>query len=177
MKTTARLLAHISGGRPGYALRLMQDKESLAFRADRLEDLQSLLKSTRRERFAYAERLTDRKNEAKERFRETLLVWLSFWRDVMLGACRSRGSARQRGPQRGDRGAGGKDLAGRGAPAGGNGQKRPSKSWNATSMPACWRKCCCWIGRMNSTFFSTKTHEGSQREKTITGFVACSRSI
>jgi DNA polymerase III subunit delta' len=83
---TARLLAHISGGRPGYALRLMQDKETLAFRADRLEDLQSLLKSNRRERFAYAERLTDRKNEAKERFRETLLLWLSFWRDVMLGA-------------------------------------------------------------------------------------------
>jgi DNA polymerase-3 subunit delta' len=82
----ARLLAHISGGRPGYALRLMQDKETLAFRADRLEDLQSLLKSNRRERFAYAERLTDRKNEAKERFRETLLLWLSFWRDVMLGA-------------------------------------------------------------------------------------------
>jgi len=86
-KETARLLAHISGGRPGYALRLMQDKESLAFRADRLEDLQNLLKSNRRERFAYAERLTDRKNEAKERFRETLLLWLSFWRDVMLGAC------------------------------------------------------------------------------------------
>lgn len=82
----ARLLAHISGGRPGYALRLMQDKEILAFRANRLEDLQILLKSNRRERFAYAERLTDRKNEAKERFRETLLLWLSFWRDVMLCA-------------------------------------------------------------------------------------------
>jgi DNA polymerase-3 subunit delta' len=83
---SARLLAHISGGRPGYALRLMQDKEILAFRTQRLEDLQGLLKSTRRERFAYAERLTDKKNEAKERFRETLLLWLSFWRDVMLNA-------------------------------------------------------------------------------------------
>jgi DNA polymerase-3 subunit delta' len=83
----ARLLAHISGGRPGYALRLMQDKETLKFRAQRLEDLQRLLKSTRRERFAYAEKLTDRKKkdaEAEERFRETLLLWLSFWRDVML---------------------------------------------------------------------------------------------
>jgi DNA polymerase-3 subunit delta' len=86
---TARLLAHISGGRPGYALRLMQDKEILTFRSQRLDDLQNLLKSTRRERFAYAERLTDRKKkdaEAEERFRETLLVWLSFWRDVMLSA-------------------------------------------------------------------------------------------
>jgi DNA polymerase III subunit delta' len=85
----ARLAAHISGGRPGYALRLMQDKEALAFRTQRLEDLQSLLKSTRRERFAYAEKLTDRrKKEAatEERVRETLLVWLSFWRDVMLSS-------------------------------------------------------------------------------------------
>ncbi len=80
----AHLLAHISGGRPGYALRLMQDQETLAFRSQRLEDLKKLLQSTRRERFAYAEKLTARKNETKERFRETLLLWLSFWRDVLL---------------------------------------------------------------------------------------------
>jgi DNA polymerase-3 subunit delta' len=86
---SAHLLAHISGGRPGYALRLMQDKEALDFRQRRLGDLQSLLKSNRRERFSYAEKLTDRKNEAKERFRETLLMWLSFWRDVLLRAAGS----------------------------------------------------------------------------------------
>jgi DNA polymerase III subunit delta' len=83
-QTQARLLAHISGGRPGYALRLMQDKDTLDFRSQRLEDLQKLLQSTRRARFAYAEKLTDRKNEARERLRETLLLWLSFWRDVLL---------------------------------------------------------------------------------------------
>ena len=86
---SACLLAHISGGRPGYALRLMDDKEALNFRRMRLGDLQSLLKSNRRERFSYAEKLTDRKNEAKERFRETLLLWLSFWRDVLLRAAGS----------------------------------------------------------------------------------------
>jgi len=84
---SARLLAHVSGGRPGYALRMMHDKETLDFRAQRLEDLQKLLKSNRRARFAYAEKLTDRKNEVRERFRETLLLWLSFWRDVLL--CRA----------------------------------------------------------------------------------------
>jgi len=100
-ETKARLLAHISGGRPGYALRLMQDEDALAFRKQRLEDLQKLLKSSRRERFAYADKLTRRKRsageksteedeeaenkiEAHERFRKTLQVWLSFWRDVML---------------------------------------------------------------------------------------------
>jgi DNA polymerase-3 subunit delta' len=90
-QATAYLLAHISSGRPGYAFRLMQDQETLKFRTQRLDDLQSLLKSTRRARFAYAEKLTDRKSEAKERFRETLLLWLSYWRDVML--CASGGAA------------------------------------------------------------------------------------
>ena len=90
-QATAYLLAHISSGRPGYAFRLMQDQETLKFRTQRLDDLQSLFKSTRRARFAYAEKLTDRKSEAKERFRETLLLWLSYWRDVML--CASGGAA------------------------------------------------------------------------------------
>jgi DNA polymerase III gamma/tau subunit len=67
----------------------MDNKEALQFRARRLDDLRTLLRSTRGERFAYAEKLTDRKNEAKERFRETLLLWLSFWRDVLLRAASS----------------------------------------------------------------------------------------
>ena len=84
---SARLLAHVSGGRPGYALHLMEDKDALEFRAKRLDEMQTLLRSTRHERFAYAEKLTSRKKkdaEAEERFRETLLLWLSFWRDVLL---------------------------------------------------------------------------------------------
>jgi DNA polymerase III subunit delta' len=81
---TANLLAHISGGRPGYALRLLADEEALDFRQRRLAEMQDLLKSNRRERFAYAEKLTNRRYEAKERFRETILLWLSFWRDVLL---------------------------------------------------------------------------------------------
>jgi len=88
-ETASHLLAHVSGGRPGYALRLMQDKDELDFRATRLADLQKLLKSTRRERFSYAEKLTERKYEARERFRDTLLLWLAFWRDVLLRAARS----------------------------------------------------------------------------------------
>jgi len=84
---SARLLAHISAGRPGYALHMLEDKDALKFRADTLDDVISLLKSNRRDRFAYAEKLTERKKrdaEAEGRFRETLLLWLSFWRDVLL---------------------------------------------------------------------------------------------
>jgi DNA polymerase-3 subunit delta' len=84
---SSRLLAHISGGRPGYALRLMKDKEVLNFRTKRLDEMQTLLHSSLHERFAYAEKMTDRKKkepDAEERFHETLLLWLSFWRDVLL---------------------------------------------------------------------------------------------
>lgn len=87
--TTSRLLAHISGGRPGVSLYLLQHKEELKFYAGRLNDLQILLGTNRRRRFAYAEKLTDRKSAVTERFRDTLFVWLAYWRDVLLCATRS----------------------------------------------------------------------------------------
>jgi DNA polymerase-3 subunit delta' len=78
----ARLLGHLSGGRPGYALRLSADEKALAFRAEKLEDLAHLLAAKRRERFAYAEKLA----KDKDIFRQTLLIWLAYWRDVLLKA-------------------------------------------------------------------------------------------
>jgi DNA polymerase III subunit delta' len=109
-KEKAKLLAHISGGRPGYALSLLTDdiyKESgqdstLNFRTQKLKDLQDLLTADISTRFAYAEKLTKKKkkgkgseesneeNEADElqeggaRVRDTLLIWLSFFRDVLM---------------------------------------------------------------------------------------------
>jgi DNA polymerase-3 subunit delta' len=76
----ARLLAHLSGGQPGFALRLCADEAALAFRAEKLDDLKRLLAAKRRERFNYAEKLA----KDKDSFRQTLLLWLSYWRDVLL---------------------------------------------------------------------------------------------
>lgn len=78
----ARLLAHISGGRPGFARRLMEDASLLELREERLNDLQTLLPASRVEKFAYAERLS----KDKDAMRQTLLIWLSYWRDVFLRA-------------------------------------------------------------------------------------------
>ncbi|MGE5073074.1 MAG: ATP-binding protein [Anaerolineae bacterium] len=78
----ARLIAHISGGRPGYAVRLLEDPAALAFRAEKLADLKELLAGTRASRFAYADRLAG----DKDSLRNALLLWLSFWRDVLLCA-------------------------------------------------------------------------------------------
>jgi DNA polymerase-3 subunit delta' len=76
----ARLLAHISGGRPGFARRLVEDASVLEKREERLNDLQTLLPSTRVEKFSYAEKLA----KDKDVMRQTILVWLSYWRDVLL---------------------------------------------------------------------------------------------
>ncbi len=76
----AHLIAHVSSGRPGYALQLLKDESALEFRAERLTDLGQLLSSTRVQKFNYAEKMA----KDKEAMRQTLLVWLSYWRDVLL---------------------------------------------------------------------------------------------
>ncbi|MFT3892101.1 MAG: DNA polymerase III subunit delta' [Anaerolineales bacterium] len=76
----AKLIAHISGGRPGYARRLVEDDLLLEKRDERLNDLLTLLPASRVEKFKYADVLS----KDKDSMRQTLLFWLSYWRDVML---------------------------------------------------------------------------------------------
>jgi len=76
----AKLIAHISGGRFGYALRLLEDDSLLGRREERLNDLQTLISASRVEKFAYADKLS----RDRESMRQAVLVWLSYWRDVML---------------------------------------------------------------------------------------------
>ena len=76
----ARLLAHISGGRPGYARRLVDDVTLLEKRDERLNDLQALLPAARVEKFSYADKLS----KDKDAMRQAIIIWLSYWRDVML---------------------------------------------------------------------------------------------
>jgi len=76
----AKLIAHISGGRFGYALRLIENDSLLEKREERLNDLQSLISASRVEKFAYADRLS----KDKDSMRQAILIWLSYWRDVML---------------------------------------------------------------------------------------------
>ncbi|MEJ5224485.1 MAG: DNA polymerase III subunit delta' C-terminal domain-containing protein, partial [Anaerolineales bacterium] len=80
----ARLLASLSGGRPGAAIRLYDNPDSLSTRAERLDDFFRLLRAPRRERFAYAEKMT----KDKDALRAALLTWGACWRDVMLRAAK-----------------------------------------------------------------------------------------
>ncbi len=76
----ARLLAHISGGRPGAARKLFEDESALEKREERLNDLQTILPAARVEKFSYAEKIS----KDREAMHQTILVWLSYWRDVLL---------------------------------------------------------------------------------------------
>ena len=79
-KGSAKLIAHISGGRFGYALRLIENESLLNTREERLNELQNLIAASRVQKFAYADKLA----RDKDSMRHTILIWLSYWRDVML---------------------------------------------------------------------------------------------
>ncbi len=76
----SKLIAHISGGRFGYASRLLESETLLTEREERLNDLQSLISASRVEKFSYADKLS----KDKDSMRRVILIWLSYWRDVML---------------------------------------------------------------------------------------------
>jgi DNA polymerase-3 subunit delta' len=76
----AELLAHLSGGRLGWAVRALDDKKALQRRAKRLDDLDQLVGASIVERFRYAEKLA----RDPVATRETLDLWIGWWRDVLL---------------------------------------------------------------------------------------------
>jgi len=76
----AELLAHLSGGRLGWAVRTISDKQALKRRAKRLDALDQLISASIVERFRYAEKLA----RDPVATRETLDLWIGWWRDVML---------------------------------------------------------------------------------------------
>lgn len=80
----ARLLAHLSGGRVGYALRLKANPAELDRRRALLDPLPGLLSASRRARFAYVASLLKEGEKGRDILRQALLVWMSFWRDMLL---------------------------------------------------------------------------------------------
>ncbi len=80
----ALFLAHLSGGRPGYAFHLHEDPELLEQRKGWLSDLASLLGSSRVERFAYVKGVARTAYDDREALRRCLQTWSTLWRDVVL---------------------------------------------------------------------------------------------
>src|SRR5512138_2037713 len=82
----AKLIAHISGGRFGYARHLLESESLLDERDSRLNDLQDLIAASRVEKFSYADKLS----KDKDSMRRVILIWLSYWRDVMLRTAQAK---------------------------------------------------------------------------------------
>jgi len=76
----ARLLARLSGGRLGWAVRASQDRTILRKRERRLGEMIELMGQGRVERLRYAQHLS----KSPDGLREVLDLWLSWWRDLLL---------------------------------------------------------------------------------------------
>jgi DNA polymerase III subunit delta' len=83
----AAVLAHLSGGRPGWAITAAENPAAYEEHTQSIDSLIGLLHSSRTLRFNYAEELA-----RYDRLRDVLEVWQSWWRDVMLVAENSRGA-------------------------------------------------------------------------------------
>ncbi|MDW8394807.1 MAG: AAA family ATPase [Anaerolineae bacterium] len=75
----AHVIARLSRGRVGWALRALSNPDVLTARQQCLEALRALLSANRSQRLAYAEKLA--RADATE-LQDTLMTWALFWRDV-----------------------------------------------------------------------------------------------
>jgi len=76
----ARLLARLSGGRLGWAVRASEDEAILRKRDRRLDEMIELMRQGRVKRLRYAQHLST----SSDGLREVLDLWLSWWRDLLL---------------------------------------------------------------------------------------------
>lgn len=79
---TAALIAHVSGGRIGWALNALYNRDVLDLREQQLATLEQILQSNRAGRFSLAEELS----KDKQGLFSLLELWLTFWRDLVLFA-------------------------------------------------------------------------------------------
>ncbi len=78
--SSAELLAHLSGGRIGWAVNAFQDREVLARREEFLEQISNLMNQNRVHRLAYAAAFS----RNPKLLGETLMLWSSWWHDILL---------------------------------------------------------------------------------------------
>ena len=77
----AELLARLSGGRVGWALRALSEETALQQRAEALDLLEDCLGGNRADRFAHAQQLARR---SRPELRALLEQWQTLWRDLLL---------------------------------------------------------------------------------------------
>lgn len=98
-EATAGELAALSAGRPGWAVRALEDPAILETRDRRLERLTAAAEGGVEERFAYAAELANLLPQQRTAVRETLDLWAEWWLERLEAQARE---AEEEGPSRGD---------------------------------------------------------------------------
>ncbi len=80
----ARLLARLSGGRPGWAIDALNDPKVLERRRDVLDTARSLARLPVADRMDLAEKLSDAFKRDRDAVLRQLDEWAAWWRDVLL---------------------------------------------------------------------------------------------
>lgn len=80
----ARLLARLSGGCIGWALSALSDSSVLDQRTQQVEAMLSLLPADLSQRFSFARDLASQFSRERWAALDTLNVWITVWRDMML---------------------------------------------------------------------------------------------
>ena len=84
----AHFLARVSGGRIGWAIKLLTDNKALERRSQKLVEMFELLSFSRVRRFAYVDDLRKDRQQAVT----TLALWEGLWRDVMITSVDTNGT-------------------------------------------------------------------------------------
>ena len=80
----AEQLARLSRGCPGWAMNALADPLILEQREEQLAQIREVTQAPLEGRFAYAAELATRFGRDRESSRETLFLWLRWWRDLLL---------------------------------------------------------------------------------------------
>ncbi len=80
----AELLARLSAGRLGWALAAAREPRILGERQQKLDDLMDALKGGAERRFRISQELASLQSRDRRAVQETLALWLSWWRDLLM---------------------------------------------------------------------------------------------
>ena len=80
----AELLARLSAGRLGWALTAAREPRILGERQQKLDDLMGALEGGAERRFRISQELASLQSRDRRAVQETLALWLSWWRDLLM---------------------------------------------------------------------------------------------
>lgn len=82
-KDTADQISNLVDGRPGLAIKMSNDPETINQLNEKLKTVDNVIQGNINQRFQHARKLSSITNADREESRRELLIWSNWWRDVM----------------------------------------------------------------------------------------------